>query len=84
MLHAVIVVTNIKQYIYLCDYIDGNISFLEKYNQQIFQNNIMHYRDVEDRLKNAYKIIVAWKRRFMSPRWDEYFKLFFCLSAATI
>jgi hypothetical protein len=68
MLHDVIVVTNIKQYIYLCDYICENISFLEKDNQQIFQNNIMHYHDVEDRLKNAYKIIVAWKRRFMSPR----------------
>ena len=68
MLHDVIVVTNIKQFVYPCDYIDGNISSLEKDNQEIFQNNIMYYRDVEDRLKNAYKIIVAWKRRFMSPR----------------
>ena len=68
MLHDVTVGTDIKQFVYPCDYIDGNISFLEEDNQQIFQNNIRHYWDVEDRLKNAYKIMNAWKRGFISPR----------------
>ena len=66
MLHDVTVGSDIKQFVYPCDYIDGNISFLEENNQRIFQSNIRYYRKLEERLKNAYKIMNAWKRGFIS------------------
>ena len=60
--------SEVKQYVYPCDYIDGNIRFLEESNQKIVQEDIKKYWGTEKKLENTYKIMNAWKRGFIAPR----------------
>lgn len=68
MLHDITLGSYTKQFVYPCDYIDGNISFLDEDNQRRLQNDIRYYWGSKEKLKNAYKIMNAWKRGFIAPR----------------
>lgn len=59
--------SEVKQYVYPCDYIDGNIRFLKDRNQKIVQKDIKKYWGTEEKIENAYKIMNAWKRGFIAP-----------------
>ena len=59
--------SELKQYVYPCDYIDGNIRFLKDRNQKIVQEDIKKYWGTEEKIENAYKIMNAWKRGFIAP-----------------
>ena len=59
--------SELKQYVYPCDYIDGNIRFLKDRNQKIVEKDIKKYWGTEEKIENAYKIMNAWKRGFIAP-----------------
>ena len=67
-LHEVIFKSDIKQFVYPCDYIDGFITFVDEKNQQGFLNDIKYKWKTQDKLEEAYKIRDAWHRGFIELR----------------
>lgn len=60
--YEVTIGSQIENYFYPCDYIDGKISFTDRENQQEVESGIRHFLHDEKKLKNAYQIRAAWVR----------------------
>ena len=48
--------SEVKQYVYPCDYIDGNIRFLKERNQKTVQEDIKKYWGTEKNLRMLIKL----------------------------
>ena len=68
MLHEVTLDSDIKEFVYPCDYLDGTISFVAEKNQQGFRDDVDHNWKTQNEKKEAYKIRDAWKRGLIKPR----------------
>lgn len=66
-LHEVTLESEIRQFVYPCDYLDGCVSFTEEKNRQGLQDDIKHYWDSEEKRKEAYQVKNAWKRGLIVP-----------------
>lgn len=67
-LHEVSVGSEVKLFVYPCDYLDGVIQFATKENRQRMEKDVEHLRKSENALPDAYKIRDAWKRGFVEVR----------------
>ena len=68
MLYETTFGSEIKRFVYPCDYIDSLISFLDEKNQKGFQNDIEHKWRTQEKIEETYKIRDAWQRWLIEPR----------------
>ena len=60
--------TDIRCFVYPCDFIDNNFSFTDEETQKSFQKSIVREWNEEDKLKNAYEIKSAWEKGLIDPK----------------
>ncbi len=67
-LHEVTFESETKDYFYPCDYLDGRIAFIDKKDQQGFENHIAYNWSSNKEKADAYKIRDAWRNGLVSPK----------------
>lgn len=68
MLHEVTFEFDIKNFVYPCDYLDGNLAFEDEKNRQGFEADIAHNWSTDKEIADAYKIRDAWRKGLLAPK----------------
>lgn len=68
MIHEVTFESEIKNFVYPADYMDGKISFADEKNQRGFQNDIKNFWKEEPDREAAYRIRDAWMLGLISAQ----------------